>query len=75
MVTAWASLRNGRVTSSQCARDIIFCALRIVKAARTGDPGDGKVFWYPVARAVRIRTGERDMEAITPAPSQAEEEL
>ena len=47
----------------------------IVKAARTGDPGDGKVFWSPVARAVRIRTGERDMEAITPAPSQAEEEL
>lgn len=47
----------------------------IVKAARTGDPGDGKVFWHPVARAVRIRTGERDMEAITPAPSQTEEEL
>ena len=47
----------------------------IVKAARTGDPDDGKVFWYPVARAVRIRTGERDMEAITPAPSQTEEEL
>ena len=45
----------------------------IVKAARTGDPGDGKVFWYPVARTVRIRTGERDMEAITPAPSQTEE--
>lgn len=47
----------------------------IVKAARTGEPGDGKVFWYPVTRAVRIRTGERDMEAITPAPSQTEEEL
>ncbi|NMF25741.1 P-II family nitrogen regulator [Olsenella umbonata] len=47
----------------------------IVKAARTGEPGDGKVFWYPVVRAVRIRTGERDMEAITPAPSQTEEEL
>ena len=66
--------------SSQRTRHVLamraghhLCALRIVKAARTGDPGDGKVFWYPVARAVRIRTGERDMEAITPAPSQAEE--
>ncbi|MCH4083618.1 MAG: P-II family nitrogen regulator [Olsenella sp.] len=45
----------------------------IVKVARTGEPGDGKVFWYPVERAVRIRTGERDREAITPAPSDGED--
>jgi nitrogen regulatory protein P-II 1 len=37
---------------------------RIVEAARTGDVGDGKIFVSPVARAIRIRTGERDMAAI-----------
>jgi len=40
----------------------------IVKAAHTGEPGDGKVFWYDIDHAVRIRTGERDTEAITPSP-------
>jgi nitrogen regulatory protein P-II 1 len=30
----------------------------IVGAARTGEIGDGRVFVYPVERAVRIRTGE-----------------
>ena len=37
---------------------------RIVEAARTGDVGDGKIFVTPVARAVRIRTGDRDEDAI-----------
>src|SRR5437867_11676677 len=32
----------------------------IVEAARTGDVGDGKIFVYPIARTVRIRTGEQD---------------
>ena len=32
--------------------------------ARTGKPGDGKVFVYDVTGAVRIRTGERGDEAI-----------
>jgi len=36
----------------------------IVNAARTGEVGDGKVFVYPVARTVRIRTGERDEQAL-----------
>ncbi len=30
----------------------------IVKAARTGEYGDGKIFVYDVERALRIRTGE-----------------
>src|SRR5450432_622763 len=30
----------------------------IVDAARTGEVGDGKIFIYPVAKVVRIRTGE-----------------
>jgi nitrogen regulatory protein P-II 2 len=36
----------------------------IVKAAATGKIGDGKVFVYDVAKAVRIRTGETDDEAL-----------
>jgi len=36
----------------------------IVQAARTGKIGDGKVFTYDCAGAVRIRTGERGPEAL-----------
>ncbi len=38
----------------------------IVKAARTGRVGDGKIFVTPVERVVRIRTGETDRDAVTP---------
>lgn len=36
----------------------------IIKTARTGKIGDGKVFVLPVEEAVRIRTGERGHQAI-----------
>jgi len=36
----------------------------VVKAARTGAIGDGKIFVYEVADAVRIRTGESGFQAI-----------
>lgn len=36
----------------------------IVRTASTGRPGDGKIFVYPVARVVRIRTSEEDAEAL-----------
>ncbi len=36
----------------------------LVRAARTGTIGDGKVFIYEVADAVRIRTGESGFNAI-----------
>ncbi|KDB97335.1 P-II family nitrogen regulator, partial [Bordetella bronchiseptica] len=36
----------------------------IVKAARTGKIGDGKIFVTPVEQAIRIRTGESDEEAL-----------
>ena len=36
----------------------------IQKAAATGKIGDGKVFVIPVESALRIRTGERDENAI-----------
>jgi nitrogen regulatory protein P-II 1 len=36
----------------------------IVNAARTGKIGDGKVWVTPVESLVRVRTGERDEEAL-----------
>jgi nitrogen regulatory protein P-II 1 len=36
----------------------------IVNAARTGKIGDGKVWVSPVETMVRIRTGERDHDAL-----------
>jgi nitrogen regulatory protein P-II 1 len=36
----------------------------IVKQARTGQVGDGKVFVTEVDRIVRIRTGEEDLDAL-----------
>jgi nitrogen regulatory protein P-II 1 len=36
----------------------------IVAAAKTGKIGDGKIFVLPVEGVVRVRTGERDLEAI-----------
>ncbi len=36
----------------------------IIKAARTGRIGDGKIFIYPIAEIVRIRTGETGDEAV-----------
>jgi len=36
----------------------------VVKAARTGKIGDGKIWVAPVGRAMRIRTGETDTDAL-----------
>ncbi|RIJ76384.1 P-II family nitrogen regulator [Nakamurella silvestris] len=36
----------------------------IVRAARTGKIGDGKVWAVPVENVVRVRTGERGTEAL-----------
>ena len=36
----------------------------IVKAARTGKIGDGKIFVSPIEHAIRIRTGEQDDAAV-----------
>ena len=36
----------------------------IVKASRTGKIGDGKIFVIDVERAMRIRTGETDGDAL-----------
>jgi nitrogen regulatory protein P-II 1 len=39
----------------------------ILESARTGEVGDGKVFVLPIEGVYRIRTGERDEAAVTPA--------
>ena len=36
----------------------------IVKSARTGKFGDGKIFVLPVEEAIRIRTGEHGLNAV-----------
>ncbi len=36
----------------------------IVRNARTGEIGDGKIFVLPVENVVRVRTGDRDENAI-----------
>ncbi|MAQ71773.1 MAG: transcriptional regulator [Alphaproteobacteria bacterium] len=36
----------------------------VQKAAETGRIGDGKIFVYEIERAIRIRTGEKDNEAL-----------
>jgi nitrogen regulatory protein P-II 1 len=37
---------------------------KIITAAKTGEIGDGKLFITPVEQAIRIRTGEKNLEAI-----------
>ncbi|MGV8805517.1 MAG: P-II family nitrogen regulator [Polaromonas sp.] len=44
--------------------DVDRCVEAIVRAARTGKIGDGKIFITNVERVVRIRTGEEDEAAI-----------
>ena len=36
----------------------------VLGAAKTGQIGDGKVFVTPIERAIRIRTGETDTDAL-----------
>jgi nitrogen regulatory protein PII len=36
----------------------------IVESARSGEVGDGKIFVYPIAQVVRIRTGETNEQAL-----------
>jgi nitrogen regulatory protein P-II 1 len=36
----------------------------IIKTAKTNEPGDGKIFIWPIQDVIRIRTGERGQQAI-----------
>ncbi len=42
----------------------------ILRTARTGSVGDGKIFVQPLERVIRIRTGEEDNDALTPVSGQ-----
>ena len=44
--------------------DVERCVDAVVKAARTGKIGDGKIFVTDVEQIVRIRTGESGEEAV-----------
>ena len=47
------------------ASDVADKAVEVITAnARTGQIGDGKIFVYDLGRAVRIRTGELDADAL-----------
>ena len=49
-----------------CSEEFVERAIQaICTAARTGDVGDGKIFVLPLDHTVRIRTGERDNDALT----------
>jgi nitrogen regulatory protein P-II 1 len=37
---------------------------KVIEAAHTGEIGDGKIFISPVEGIIRIRTGEKDIQAI-----------
>lgn len=37
---------------------------KVISAARTGEIGDGKIFISAVEQIIRIRTGEKNLEAI-----------
>lgn len=37
---------------------------KLTNAAKTGEIGDGKIFISPVESIIRIRTGEKNLEAI-----------
>jgi nitrogen regulatory protein P-II 1 len=46
----------------------------IVKGARTGKVGDGKIFVLPMEECIRIRTGERGIKAIGGSSEEIEHE-
>ncbi|MBN1692097.1 MAG: P-II family nitrogen regulator [Dehalococcoidales bacterium] len=45
-------------------QDVVPVIDAIVRNARTGDTGDGKIFILPVETVVRVRTGDRNESAI-----------
>jgi nitrogen regulatory protein P-II 2 len=49
------------VVTEETARDV---AETIMRVARTGQIGDGKIFVSPIERVLRIRTGETDHQAL-----------
>jgi nitrogen regulatory protein P-II 1 len=56
-----AKIKLEMVVPTERAEEVIET---LMKAARTGKIGDGKIFVYDVAEAIRIRNGDRGQSAI-----------
>ena len=54
-------LMRPKISSEEWERKTIEA---IQKSAFTGEVGDGKIFSYEVRNVVKIRTGERDVDAL-----------
>jgi nitrogen regulatory protein P-II 2 len=46
------------------SEDVAKATQAIIDSARTGEVGDGKIFVHPVTEVIRIRTGEKNEQAI-----------
>jgi nitrogen regulatory protein PII len=53
-----------RVGYENITREVERCIDAIIRAAKTGKIGDGKIFVTAVEQVVRIRTGETDESAV-----------
>ncbi len=53
-----------KIEAVVAAADVDRAIAAIVKAAKTGQIGDGKIFVSPIDKTVRIRTGETDLSAL-----------
>jgi nitrogen regulatory protein P-II 1 len=58
------TLNKAKVEIVVPSDDVETVVTTISESARTGDIGDGKIFVTPVEKAVRIRTGEEDDDAL-----------
>nr|AUG32152.1 nitrogen regulatory protein P-II [Paulinella longichromatophora] len=54
-------LRVEVVVEDDCVDDVVKA---ILKAARTGEIGDGKIFVAPIDQVIRIRTSDQDSQAL-----------
>ena len=50
--------------SAEVLEHVAACEEALVRAARTGNAGDGKIFIYPLEFVSRIRTGEKGDTAV-----------
>ncbi len=54
-------IKIGLVVTDEMVEEVIEA---ILKSAHTRKVGDGKIFVAPIEQVIRIRTGERDEEAV-----------
>ena len=62
----WASPRRSGCEIAVSDEFVETTVDALCEGARTGEVGDGKIFVVPLEHAVRIRTGDTDMGAVTP---------